>query len=180
MECNATSTNRSLRGFTLVEFMVTAALSSFVLLALASLLSYTGRSFGALVNYSDLDKHSRNTLDVMSSKIRQADELLEFSSNRLVFSYHGTNRLTYIYSPVARTLVEIEGTSRKVLLKECDSLTFSIFQRNTASGTYDQFPSTMTDNAAKLVQVNWTSSRALLRAKMNTESVQSAKIVIRN
>jgi type II secretory pathway component PulJ len=180
MECNGISIKPAKSGFSIIELMVAGGIGAIVLLALASLTFYTGRSFAALVNYSDLDRHSRNTLDLMSSKIRQADELLEYSTNRLVFSYQGTNKLTYFYSPESRTLEEIEGTNRKILLKECDALVFSIFQRNTAGGTYDQFPATFTNSAPKLVQVSWTCSRTLSKAQLNTESVQSAKIVIRN
>jgi hypothetical protein len=38
----------------------------------------------------------------------------------------------------------------------------------------------MTNSAAKLIQVSWICSRDILEARFNTESVQSAKIVIRN
>jgi hypothetical protein len=64
-------------------------------------------------------------------------------------------------------------------LRGCQDLSFSIFQRNTASGTFDQFPATLTNNAVKLVQLNWTCQRTVF-GRLNTESVQSAKIVIRN
>jgi hypothetical protein len=116
----------------------------------------------------------------MVYKIRQADELKSYATNRLVFSYQRTNDLVYAYSPSTRQLTETLGGDTKVLLSGCDVLTFSIFQRNTAAGTYNQFPATLTNNAVKLVQLNWTCSRTVLGAQINTESVQSAKIVIRN
>jgi hypothetical protein len=37
----------------------------------------------------------------------------------------------------------------------------------------------MVTDAAKLVQVTWVCSRSILGKKVNTESVQSAKVVIR-
>jgi hypothetical protein len=166
--------------FTLTEFLIVVGVGGIVLAALAQLTYFTGRSFAALMNYTELDKYSRNALDQMVYKIRQANELKEYSSNRLVFVYNATNTLTYEYSPSYKTLTETVEGRRKTLLKECDLLTFSIFQRNTAAGTYDQFPATMTNNAVKLVQLSWTCSRTVLGARINTESVQSAKIVIRN
>jgi prepilin-type N-terminal cleavage/methylation domain-containing protein len=182
MECNGTfiEKRRWRKGFTLVELMVSTAIGSVAFAALTHLTFYTGRSFAAITNYVDLDRHSRNALDQLSLKIRQADELLAYSTNRLEFSYQKTNTLVYLYSPGAKTLTETIGSTSTVLLKECNELTFSIFQRNTASGTYDQFPATLTNSAAKLVQVSWTCSRSILGAQLNTESVQSAKIVIRN
>jgi hypothetical protein len=151
------------------------------MLVLAQITFHTGRSFAALMNYTELDKYSRNALDQMVYKIRQTDSLVSFTTNRMVFSYFATNTLTYEYSPDAKTLTEtISGQAPKTLLIGCDTLSFSIFQRNTAAGTYDQFPATLTNNAVKLVQLSWTCSRKVLGSRVNTESVQSAKIVIRN
>jgi len=181
MECNATSTKRAgSSAFTLTEMMVSMGIGGIVLAILGALTIYTGRSFAALANYTELDRYSRNALDQMVFKIRQANELTSFSSNRIVFTYRATNTLTYEYSPSARTLTESIGGDSKVLLKGCDILSFAIFQRNTAAGSYDQFPATLTNSAAKLVQLSWTCSRSVLGLRLNTESVQSAKIVIRN
>ena len=63
-------------------------------------------------------------------------------------------------------------------MTECDYLRFAIFQRNPIGGTYDQYATASATNC-KLVQLNWICSRTILGAKVNTESVQSAKIVIR-
>ena len=181
MECNVTSTKRrSAAAFTLIEYIVGMSLASIIMLGLTQLTFFTGRSFAALLNYTELDKYSRNALDQMVYKIRQADAMTSFSANRMDFSYNTTNTLTYYYNRDQKTLTETLGTRSKVLLRGCDMLTFSIYQRNTAAGTYDQFPATLTNNAVKLVQLNWTCSRTVLGARINSESVQSAKIVIRN
>jgi prepilin-type N-terminal cleavage/methylation domain-containing protein len=181
MECNVTSTKRrSAAAFTLVEMLIALAVGGVLMAALAQLTFYTGRSFAALLNYTELDKYSRNALDQMVYKIRQADELISYTTNRLVFSYQKTNQLIYNYSAVDQTLTETLQGQTETILKGCELLTFSMFQRNTAAGTYDQFPATLTNSAAKLVQLSWTCSRTVLGARVNTESVQSAKIVIRN
>jgi Tfp pilus assembly protein PilW len=182
MECNATFT-KSRRGqaaLSTVEFLVAIGAGMLVLLGLSQLTAFTGRSFAALRNYADLDKKSRNALDQMTSKIRQADELIDYATNRLVFSSQVTNRLSYVYDSRAKTLTETFSGATHTLLTECDVLKFDIYQRNTVGGTYDQFPATITNSAVKLVQVSWTCSRSLLGGRINTESVQSAKIVIRN
>ncbi|HUS37619.1 MAG TPA: hypothetical protein VM680_19885 [Verrucomicrobiae bacterium] len=180
MECNVTSTKKRAVAFTLVETLVGVAIGGIVLLTLIQLIFYTGRSFAALYNYIELDKYSRNALDQMVYKIRQADAMTSYTSNRLEFGYNTSQTLVYDYSPTAKTLTETVAGQSKVLLKGCDMLQFSIYQRNTASGTYDQFPATLTNNSVKLVQLSWTCSRTVLGARINTESVQSAKIVIRN
>ena len=55
---------------------------------------------------------------------------------------------------------------------------FSLYQRNPINGTYDQYP-TANPDTCKLVQLSWICSRNILGKKANTESVQSAKVVIR-
>jgi Tfp pilus assembly protein PilW len=181
MECIVTSTDRRRRAaFTLVEYIVAIGIGGILLAALMQVVFYTGRSFAALMNYTELDRYSRNALDQMVYKIREADELKSYNSNRLVFSYWKTNELIYEYSPTDRTLTETLNGRSKTLLKGCDLLTFSIYQRNTAAGTFNHFPATITNSAVKLVQMSWTCSRDVLGARINTESVQSAKIVLRN
>lgn len=181
MECTVTSTERRRRAaFTLVEYIVAIGVGGILLAALMQVVFYTGRSFAALMNYTELDRYSRNALDQMVYKIREADELKSFSSNRLVFSYLKTNDLVYQYVPTERTLTETLNGRSKTLLKGCDVLTFSIYQRNTAAGTFNQFPATITNSAVKLVQMSWSCSRTVLGARINSESVQSAKIVLRN
>ena len=180
MVCKPTSTDRLRRsgGFTLVEFMVASAIGLIALTALAAFASYTARSFAAISNYVDLDRSSRNALDYMTKDIRQTLRLNAFSSNRLDFIDQDGGTLSYIYDPVGRTLSRSKGGTNKVLLTECDTLTFDIFQRNPVGGTYDQYPTATVTNT-KLVQVTWTCSREIIGAKLNTESVQTAKIVIR-
>ena len=66
-----------------------------------------------------------------------------------------------------------------MLLRDCNALTFAIFQRNPIGGSYDQYP-TATSATCKLVQLNWICSRSILGVQVNSESVQSAKFVLRN
>mgnify|MGYP001560798617 CR=1 FL=1 len=164
---------------TLVEVMVAMGISSMALLATASLSFYTARSFAAISNYVDLDKHSRNALDRISQMIRQADGVTDFSAHEISFSYEHTNTLTFRYSEATKELAQIYKGETRTLLTECDYLNFEIFQRNPINGSYDQYPATLTNNAAKIVQVTWLCSRSILGKMVNTESVQSAKIVIR-
>lgn len=179
--CLKSNSSRKLprAGFTLVEYMVGIAIGSLVLLAVASLSLYSGRSFAGLANYADLNATSLRAIDQMTRDIRQATGVVSFTTNQIVLNY-GTNSptMTFTYSPQDRLLVRTLGTEKKVLLKECDFLTFHVYQRTPKAGTYDQFPSA-TANTAKVVEVNWLCSRTIFGTKANTENAQTAKIVIR-
>jgi prepilin-type N-terminal cleavage/methylation domain-containing protein len=170
---------RQRSGMSLVEMLISVAIGGIVMAAVASLTFYTARSFAALANYGDLDRLSRNALDQMTYKIRQTDGLTSYANNDFSFSIWGTNTLRYVYDPDTRKLIEVLGNQRTVLLEECDEFKADIFARNPVNGTFNQFPLTNNANGAKLIRVSWTCSRTILGQKVNTESVQSAKIVIR-
>ena len=174
---------RGQQGLTLIEFLIASGVAALVLGAAASLSYYSARTFTGIVNYVDLDMKSRAALDQMSKDIRQSSSLTTNTSTMLRFDYGSGYTLQYDYSETERTLSRTlsppgsRGTP-KVLLTECDYLNFGVYQRNPVGGTYNQYPAA-TPATCKLVQLNWVCSRTILGAKVNTESVQSAKIVIR-
>jgi type II secretory pathway pseudopilin PulG len=166
--------------FTLVEVMVSMGLGIFVLAAVASLTLYTVRSFVAMGNYNDLERASTHALDTMSREVRQASQLLKYQSNRVEFATLEGPRLVYEYDPQAETLTQTKGGVSEVLLEQCDYLTFNISQRNPSNDfTFYPAPANRPD-LAKLLDVSWRCSRKILGQKLNTESVQTSKIVIRN
>jgi hypothetical protein len=165
--------------------MVSIAVSSVLMTALLTSSVYSSRSFAALENYVDLEQKSQNALDIMTKEIRQTIALSnyytrtingKYVTNVLSFTDFDGQPLTYSYTN--STLVRQKGGQDTMLLKNVDFLTFQVYQRNPVGGTYDQFT---TSNAAvcKLVSVSWICTRTILGSKMNSESVQTAKIVIR-
>ena len=163
---------------TLVEVLVAMGVGSVVLVAVGSLMFYTIRSFVALGNYNDLDQASRNALDVLSRDIRQTKSLKSYSPTHLTFNDKDGTNLEFVWDANTRRLSRIKGSEKQVLLSECDYLRFGISQRNP-SNNFNFYPATGA-GTAKLVDVSWTCSRQILQQKVNTESVQTAKIVIRN
>jgi len=163
----------------LVEALVSVSVGMLVLGALASFMAYTGKSMAGLSNYVDLERQSQLALDIMTRDIRQTKHLYSFATNRLVFTDSDDALLTFEYQPDQRRLVRIKNRIAQPLLTECDYLCFSNFQRNPVGGTYEQYPVTVSPTNTKLVSVTWVCSRTIIGTKMNTESVQTAKIVIR-
>jgi hypothetical protein len=64
------------------------------------------------------------------------------------------------------------------MLTSCDYLSFNGYQRNPTNNF--QFLTASTPEQTKLISVSWRCSRKILGAKVNTESVQTAQICIRN
>ncbi|MBI5775680.1 MAG: prepilin-type N-terminal cleavage/methylation domain-containing protein [Verrucomicrobia bacterium] len=183
MECKTTSSSRR-RGaaFTLIEMIVASAIGAIVMVALAQLTMFSSRSIAVVFNYVDLDQYSRKALDRMVTDWRQADKLVTITNNntKLIFNTQGgTNNLTYEYSTNTLKLTRTYGTETTTLLTNCTSLAFTIFTSTTIPGTFDQFYTTNAANA-KLIKVDWTCTRRLWGTdNVNSESIQSAKIVIR-
>jgi type II secretory pathway pseudopilin PulG len=179
---NPKQRRRSTLGWTLVEMMVGTGIGSLILIAAAQITMFTARSFIAMGNYNDLDRASRNALDVMSSEIRGARTVGSFATNQLVLTNIDGTVFSYSWDPSTGNVTRQWGSERRVLLTGCDYLSFDIFQRNPTNGSGLWFPWECTTNppVTKLVNLSWKCSRQILAAKVNTESVQTAKIVIRN
>jgi len=201
MECKVISTTRP-RGraqsaFTLIEMVVATAVASIVFLAVASMTIYSSRSFCSLLNYTDLDQYSRMALDLMVRDIRSSDGLAYAGNavtdtNGNIIGYGqiilnnsgGSSNLSYTFDSASGGLWRTNGvpgaagTLVSTNLIQCSNLVFSTYSDRTTNGTFDQFPETNAPNV-RMIKVNWTCTRTILGQKMNTESVQSAKIVFR-
>ena len=164
---------------TLVEVLIAASIGTLILATAASLMVYNARSLAALTNYADLDRYSRGAVDKLSQDIRQATNVVSFTGTELrLGTSRGRSNIVYTCAPSTNTLSRREGNNTEILLHECDSLTFTVYGRNNVSNTWDQFVVTNAAGA-KLIKLNWTCSRSILGQAVNTESVQTAKIVLR-
>lgn len=190
MKCTAKSVpaRRRIRcaGMELIELLTAVGIGALVLAAVASATVFTARSFVALGNYDDLDRYSRNALDFMSRDIRQARKLVFYQTNTLVFQDNdGVTNLLYHWNPATGVLIRRKAGISTVLLTNCDRLTFRIYQRNP-SNNFSFYPATnnitglFDPTMCKLVNVSWRCWRPILQQRVNTESIQTAKIVLRN
>jgi hypothetical protein len=165
--------------FTLIELTVASALALVVATVIAMLAYFSSRSFMVMANYTDMNQRSQSTLDKMSKEIRQALRLTSYSTNSLTFQDANGNPLQFTYDRVARRLVRVSGGQTNTYLTECDALQFWIYQHTMRSNTFDCYdPASVTN--AKVIQLTWKCSRPIRGQKATTESVQSAKITIRN
>jgi prepilin-type N-terminal cleavage/methylation domain-containing protein len=195
MSCAATlraSRRRGSCGMTLVELMVGVAISSIILALASSMWLFGSRSFAAISNYADLDARSRTALDLMSREIRQASRVIAFQNTGTTRWLTVTNVAlgtgsTYKWDATPRTLVcQRPGQPDQVYLTECDRWDLDLFQRAPQKGgAYAFYPATNMSGAydlsiCKLVNMSWKCSRTILGNKVNTESVQTAQIVLRN
>jgi len=158
--------------------LVGMGLGAIAMTSLASFSLFAGRSVVSLANYADLDSRSRLALDRMATEIRQTRALTDFTSTNLTFTDSDGVALSYVYDSSAKTLARLKNSQRSVLLEGCDYLQFGVYQRTPISGSFSNYPATSA-STAKLIQVTWGCSRSILGKNVNSEIVQSSKIVIR-
>ena len=201
MDCTITSTTRKgnkagCAGMTLAELLMAIGISGMLFAAVSILIFFSGRSYAALANYVDLDNKSRSALDRMSKEIRQMDGVIAIGTNTLSNGQVVTNQLvmsgtnttgtaytlTYNYDPAQQTLtrrkLQSGVTTTNVLLEGCSYLNFGMYQRVPKTNSFEQFEAA--DLATcKVVQLDWICSRGIFNKSDNTESIETAKVVIR-
>ena len=165
-------------GWTLVEMMVAMVVGSAILLSILVTGSAVTNTMVAIVNYNDLNKRSRNTLDILSRDLRNTATVTSLTTSQVTvtnmitadsinYQWDGSNAFTRTFNGVST-----------VMLTGCDTLFFKGYQRNPTNNL--QFLPASTVSQTKLISVSWRCSRQIFGAKINTESVQTAQICIRN
>ena len=177
---------------TLLEIMIALGISSMLLTVAGSLYLFGTRSFACMGNYVDLDAKSRKAVDLMSRDIREATQVTAFQAGETLKKLTVTNAFagtgtTYIWSASPRTLVcQKNGQPDQVYLTGCDVWDFELYQRTPQrGGGYVFVPATNAPGVydvslCKLVNMSWKCSRTIIGSKLNTESVQTAQVVLRN
>ena len=179
---------RATRAFTLVEMMMAAGVFSIAGAALMTIFMFSVRSFASMSNYAVLDQYNRQAMDQLTYELRQAQQVVSYSSNATSSSLGIVNgsglNVSYIFDganqQVRRTASD--GSS-KVLLTNCNLLAFGLFMRPPTNGTFDVYPVNMTTNwqqLVKVVQLSWKASMSVCPTTIvNSEDIQTARIVIR-
>jgi prepilin-type N-terminal cleavage/methylation domain-containing protein len=179
-------------GFSLVEMLVAVAAGSLLLGAVVSLGIFTSRSFYMMGNYTNLDAESRNAVDIMGREIRNSSRLTSYGNGNPAFlqltnASAGTSDII-TYNSNLRTLVlyTVNNSSstivlNKTLLTNCDLFNFSIYNRvPNITSTNVTFYAATNASDCKVINFSWKCSRTIFGTKLNTESVQTAQINLRN
>jgi prepilin-type N-terminal cleavage/methylation domain-containing protein len=181
--------------FTMMEVMVAMGISGLLLTIVATLALYSGRSLASMVNYVELNRSSRNALDIMTRDIRQADKLQGYTSsgsevdiqfachdssgNPYTLDYHWYATNYSVDATLQGRLIRTDDSGTTRLLTDCESFSCELFRRvpdtNSPYGLYTTTDKTL----CKLVQVKWTCARYVLGVARKTESIQTAKVGMR-
>jgi prepilin-type N-terminal cleavage/methylation domain-containing protein len=174
------------QGWTLVEMMVAVGLFALVSMALMSTYIFGVKSMASMYSYALLDANNRNAMDQLTREIRQSKNVLAYTTNSITIltaSDDGSDglRVTYSFSPSTKKLLRTpEGGSSKLLLDNCSLLQFQLYTR-CPSNVFGIFPVAVNNwsNTVKVLQLTWKTSVTKPDGIINSENVQTARIVIR-
>ena len=177
---------RSRQAWTLVEMMVAVGVFSLVGIALMGTYIFSVKSMAAMYNYSLLDQNNRQAMDQLTREIRQATKVLNYTTNSVTIQAANddgsTATVTYSFSPSTKKMLRTSSDgSSKALLNDCSLLSFQLFTRCPSNGVFGSFPVAVNNwsNTVKVLQLTWKTSMTLPSGVVNSENVQTARIVIR-
>src|SRR5690242_15270501 len=79
------------RAYTIVEIMVAVAIFAISALALSTIFLFSIRSYAAMANYAVLDQKNRQAMDQLTCEIRQARNVVAYSTTTNSSSLTFTN-----------------------------------------------------------------------------------------
>jgi prepilin-type N-terminal cleavage/methylation domain-containing protein len=166
-------------GFTLVEMMVGAALSSFILAGVLSTFLFMGRTGANIRNYSDMESQARRALEQFAQDVRQASAVSWTNDTTIVLTVDGAS-VTYAYSSGSFTRRATTGTS--TLLSGITSFSFKAYSITgaeiTGIGTTTTLASANLNT--KQLQISLEAARSSTTVATATNTVLSARFILRN
>jgi len=171
-------------GWTLVEMMVAVGAGAIIMATILAVAIFVLANFKSIGNYADLNSSSRRTLDVMSRDIRNANGLIGYATNYISMTNNDTTTFQYLWNPSTSALYRYytnidRSVTTSVMLTNCNILSFAIYKR-VPNINFTFTTTTSTAGDTKLVDVSWRCIRTIYGNPLNSESVQTARIVIRN
>ncbi len=174
------------RGMTLVEMVITLAVSSILLTVVMSLFMFALRSFGAMSNYTQMDSKSQQAVDLMLREIRESNLVVGYQTNGAstwlkVANTNASPALTNTFTWTRSTGLltwDQTGEATRTLLSGCNHWSFAFYIRVAASNGV--FYPTTDAASCKLINMTWNCSRDNIAKNINTESIVTAEVVLRN
>lgn len=167
-------------GFTLVEVMISAALTAFVMAGVLSAFLFIGRSGANIQNYNDMEAQARRALEYFAEDTRQASAVTWTSATSLTLTVNATG-ITYAFSGNQLTR-RVGGAAAMTLIT---GITESAFLAYTITGAQINDFSTAAALAAanintKQIQISLAAARSSRTVTTATNTVLSARFILRN
>ena len=173
---------RTAKGFAIPGTLLNITAGGLLLAATATVCLCNTHKLAAMASYPELSSQNQDATSFIINDIRKANSLQHASADRVVLkcgSPGNTTLITYTYDPAARTLTRTDGRSTQTVLTDLEGFSFSFFQRPSATAAFNSF-APATAATARMVSCHWSCTRKIAGAKVNSERVDLAPVVLRN
>ena len=175
-------------GFSLVELMVAAGISGFILAGVLATNLHLAKSGARLANYNEMGGQARRALEQFGNEARLASDLVLNGTGDITLSIPDVNgvvsQVTYAWTVDTLTFFRVSGasstatTGRRVLVRGIPAPsgggTGVLFERLDRTGA-----ACITDAATKFLRVSFTLSRATAVTASSSQTA-TAMFVLRN
>ncbi len=164
-------------GFTLVEVMIGASLSTFILAGVMSTFLFLGRTGANVGNYTEMESQARRSLELFAEDVRQASSIT-WNSTTSVTLVVNSAAIIYAYDSSAKAFRRQDPGATRTLLTGITNFQFKGYNINGAEVD-------LTDLAAaakitKQLQISLRASRTSQTVASATNTVLSARFILRN
>lgn len=167
------------RGFTLVEVMIGATISGFVLVGVLTTYLFLGRSGANVQNYNDMEAEARRALEQFAQDTRQASAIAWNSAESVTLI---VDSVAVTYTHASGRFARISGGVTRTILTGITAFSFKAY---TITGAEIPGIGTTTTLAAagqttKQLQISLQASRRSQTVTTATNTVLSARFILRN
>lgn len=176
------------RGFTLVEVLIAATISVFVLAGVLAANFQILRGGVRMANYVEMDSQVRRALEIFSRDLKAATAITRNGASDLTLTLPAggtaTTQVTYAWTAASGAFFRVAGANSATLVGRLElvrgipalpdgtaGLTFARFDRDGAATT--------TDAATKSIQINLTAGRSAPGAGPGSSTMVSATYTLR-
>jgi hypothetical protein len=165
--------------WTVVEVLIASGIGALFMVGVVLTSISSIRNFAEMYNYTDMNMDSRIAIDEIARNIRGAIGVDVQATNILTLT-NASGTVTYTWTPSTATLICDQGPSTSTVLTHCDSWQFALYERAPSTNYDNTTNSNPSAVETKLLSMKWTCSRTVMGLKLNTETMQEARIVLRN
>jgi len=170
------------RGFTLVEVMIGATISSFILLAVMTSFLFMGRSGANIQNYNDMEAQARTALELFAEDTRQASAITWITKDEIYLTVNAV-QIYYYYVAADKTFYrkETTGGTPRELVTGITNFNFSAYTITGTTLALDSATALATaGRSTKQLQISLEAARSNQTVVDATNTVLSARFILRN
>lgn len=132
---------RRVRGFSLVELLISLTLVMMLTLALLTSFTFIARGDQSLTNYGDMNNQARKLLEQLGADLRSATDVTNFTASTVTLTVptnpavSATQDVVWTYNSVNGTVSRVDNTGTKLLARDVETFSFYYYNGSNVATT---------------------------------------------